>query len=214
MKEVLEALRVNFEGKEEIRKMLLHTPKYGNDDATPDGMVNEVFTMVRDAIYPHYTNPWGEPVTFAYLGVTAHYFHGQTTGATPDGRMARTPFADGSLSAYPGTDSKGPTAVIKSATKVDQSPALATLFNLKFHPAVLNDEESIRKFWALVKTYADMGGYHIQFNVVDRDTLLDAQRHPGNYKDLVVRLAGFSVFFVELAPQVQMEIISRTEHRW
>ncbi|MEE9504862.1 MAG: glycine radical domain-containing protein, partial [Thermodesulfobacteriota bacterium] len=78
----------------------------------------------------------------------------------------------------------------------------------------LNDEESIRKFWALVKTYADMGGYHIQFNVVDRDTLLDAQRHPGNYKDLVVRLAGFSVFFVELAPQVQMEIISRTEHRW
>ena len=214
MQEVLEALRVNFEGKEALRKMLLHTPKYGNDDDTADATVNEVFQLVKDAVYPHYTNPWGEPVAFAYLGVTAHYFHGQTTGATPDGRTACTPFADGSLSAYPGTDSKGPTAVIKSATKVDQSPALATLFNLKFHPAVLNDEESIRKFWALVKTYADMGGYHIQFNVVDRDTLLDAQRHPENYKDLVVRLAGFSVFFVELAPQVQMEIISRTEHCW
>jgi formate C-acetyltransferase len=214
MKEVLEALRVNFEGKEEIRKVLLHTPKYGNDDDTADSMVNEVFKMVKDAVYPHYTNPWGDTVTCAYLGVTAHYFHGQTTGATPDGRMACTPYADGSLSAYPGTDRKGPTAVIKSATKVDFSLALATLLNLKFHPAVLNDEASIGKFWALVKTYAEMGGYHIQFNVVDRETLIDAQRHPDNYKDLVVRLAGFSVFFTELSPQVQMEIISRTEHRW
>ena len=212
--EVLEALRVNFEGKQELRKMLLNAPKYGNDDDYADGVVREVFQIVRDAVYPHYTNSWGDTVAFAYLGVTAHYFHGQTTGATPDGRMAHTPYADGSLSAYPGTDCQGPTAVIKSATKVDYIPALATLFNLKFHPSALNDEERIRKFWALVKTYAELGGYHIQFNVVDRETLLNAQRHPENYKDLVVRLAGFSVFFVELSPQVQMEIISRTEHHW
>lgn len=214
MKEVLEALKVNFEGKQELRKILLNASKYGNDDEYADSTVNEVFQMVRDAVYPHYTNSWGDPVAFAYLGVTAHYFHGQTTGATPDGRMACTPFADGSLSAYPGTDHKGPTAVIKSATKVDYFPALATLFNLKLHPSTLSDEERIRKFWALVKTYAELGGYHIQFNVVYRETLLDAQRRPENYKDLVVRLAGFSVFFVELAPQVQMEIISRTEHHW
>ena len=214
MEEVLEALRVNFEGKQELHKTLLNAPKYGNDDDYADGVVREVFQIVREAVYPHYTNSWGDPVAFAYLGVTAHYFHGQTTGATPDGRMARTPYADGSLSAYPGTDCKGPTAVIKSATKIDHTPALATLFNLKFHPSALNDEERIRKFWALVKTYAELGGYHIQFNVVDRETLLDAQRHPENYKDLVVRLAGFSVFFVELSPQVQMEIISRTEHCW
>jgi len=212
MGEVLEALKVNFEGKQELQRKMMHAPKYGNDDDYPDSIVTGVFTMVKDAIYPHYTNPWGESVAFAYLGVTAHYFHGQTTGATPDGRMARTPYADGSLSAYPGTDSRGPTAVIKSATKVDHTPALASLFNLKYHPAALNDEDRIRKFWALVKTYAEMGGYHIQFNVVDRETLLDAQRHPENYKDLVVRLAGFSVFFVDLSPQVQMEIISRTEH--
>ena len=212
LEEVLYALKVNFEGKEGLHKMLLNLPKYGNDDDYADEIVNEVFQLVREAVYPHYTNSWGDPVAFAYLGVTAHYFHGQTTGATPDGRMARTPYADGSLSAYPSTDRKGPTAVIKSAAKVDYAPALATLFNLKFHPAVLSDEERIRKFWALVKTHAELGGYHIQFNVVDRETLLDAQRHPENYKDLVVRLAGFSVFFVELSPQVQMEIISRTEH--
>jgi formate C-acetyltransferase len=214
MSEVLEALKVNFEGKQEIRKLLLNAPKYGNDDDYADETVNEVFKMIREAIYPHYTNPWGEPVAFAYLGVTAHYFHGQTTGATADGRLARTPFADGSLSAYPGTDFKGPTAVIKSASKMDHAPALATLFNLKFHPTALDDEERVRKFWSLVKTYAELGGYHIQFNVVDKETLLDAQCHPEHYKDLVVRLAGFSVFFVELSPQVQMEIISRTEHRW
>jgi len=214
MQEVLEALRVNFKGKEGLRKILFNAPKYGNDDDYADGTVNEVFQLVKEAVYPHYTNPWGDTVAIAYLGVTAHYFHGQTTGATPDGRMACTPYADGSLSAYPGTDHKGPTALIKSATKVDHTPALATLFNLKFHPEVLNDEERVRKFWALVKTYAEMGGYHIQFNVVDKETLLDAQRNPEKYKDLVVRLAGFSVFFVELAPQVQMEIISRTEHHW
>ncbi len=214
MSEVLEALKVNFEGKQEIRKLLLNAPKYGNDDDYADETVNEVFKMIREAIYPHYTNPWGEPVAFAYLGVTAHYFHGQTTGATADGRLARTPFADGSLSAYPGTDFKGPTAVIKSASKMDHAPALATLFNLKFHPTALDDEERVRKFWSLVKTYAELGGYHIQFNVVDKETLLDAQCHPEHYKDLVVRLAGFSVFFVELSPQVQMEIISRTEHHW
>ena len=212
MGEVLKALEANFEGKQKLRRMLMNAPKYGNDDDYADRMVDEVFRMVKEAVYPHYTNPWGDPVAFAYLGVTAHYFHGQTTGATPDGRMARTPYADGSLSAYPGTDSRGPTAVIKSATRVNPAPALATLFNLKYHPAALSDEERIKKFWALVKTYAEMGGYHIQFNVVDRETLLDAQRHPENYKDLVVRLAGFSVFFVELSPQVQMEIISRTEH--
>lgn len=214
MEDVLFALQVNFDGKQELRKMLLHAPKYGNDDDYADGIVNEVFRMVRDAVYPHYTNPWGDTVSFAYLGVTAHYFHGQTTGATPDGRMAHAPYADGSLSAYPGTDTIGPTAVIKSATKMDYAPALATLFNLKLHPATLSDGERVKKFWNLVKTYAEMGGYHIQFNVVDRKTLLDAQRHPEHYRDLVVRLAGFSVFFVDLSPQVQMEIISRTEHRF
>jgi len=214
MDEVLEALRLNFEGKQEVRKLLLSAPKYGNDDDAVDSDVNEIFRMVKDTVYPHFTNPWGDAVSFAYLGVTAHYFHGQTTGATPDGRMARTPYADGSLSAYPGTDQRGPTAVIKSATKMDYTPSLATLFNLKLHPAALNDKERIKKFWALVQTYAERGGYHIQFNVIDRETLLDAQRHPENYKDLVVRLAGFSVFFVDLSSQVQMEIISRTEHKW
>ncbi len=214
MEDVFFALKANFDGKQKLRKMLLDVPKYGNDDDYADGIVNEVFQMVKDAVYPHYTNPWGDTVSFAYLGVTAHYFHGQTTGATPDGRMAHAPYADGSLSAYPGTDMIGPTAVIKSATKMDYTPALATLFNLKLHPATLSDGERIKKFWDLVKTYAEMGGYHIQFNVVDRETLLDAQRHPENYRDLVVRLAGFSVFFVDLSPQVQMEIISRTEHQF
>jgi len=211
MGELLDALKENFEGKEEIRQILMEAPKYGNDDDYADDMARKLFRFTNETIAKH-KNPWGDPLAPAYLGITAHYFHGATVGATPDGRKAYTPFADGSLSAYPGTDKNGPTAVIKSATKADTIPALCTLFNLKFHPLALKGRESLRKLLALIKTYFDLYGWHIQFNVVDRQTLLEAKKNPDNYRDLLVRVAGFSVYFVELAPSVQDEIISRTEH--
>lgn len=211
IRELMDALKRNFEGKEEIRQVLLEAPKYGNDNDYADDMVKELFRFTNDTIVKH-KNPWGDPMAPAYLGITAHYFHGAGVGATPDGRKAYTPFADGSLSAYPGTDKNGPTAVIKSATKADTIPALATLFNLKFHPIALKGRDSLKKLLALIKTYFDLYGWHIQFNVIDQQTLLDAKKNPDNYRDLLVRVAGFSVYFVELAPSIQDEIISRTEH--
>ncbi|MDY6973921.1 MAG: pyruvate formate lyase family protein, partial [Thermodesulfobacteriota bacterium] len=212
MRELKDALEANFEGEHSrIRKLAMDIPKYGNDIDEVDFLGRDLFDLITTTAMK-YKNPFGDPLLTAYLGITAHYFHGTGCGATPDGRKATTPFADASLSPYPGTDKRGATAVVKSATKVNPAPALSTLFNLKFHPSALKDEKSVRNFWNLVKTYSDRGGYHIQFNVVDRDTLIAAKEHPDDYKDLLIRVAGFSAYFVDLAPMVQDEIISRTEH--
>ncbi|MDY6973865.1 MAG: pyruvate formate lyase family protein, partial [Thermodesulfobacteriota bacterium] len=212
MRELKEAMEADFEGDHSrIRKLSMDLPKYGNDIDEVDFLGRDLFDLTTEIVM-NYKNPFGGPLLTAYLGITAHYFHGTGCGATPDGRKATTPFADASLSPYPGTDKRGPTAVVKSATKVEQAPALSTLFNLKFHPSALKDEKSVRTFWDLIKTYSDRGGYHIQFNVVDRDTLIAAKEHPEDYKDLLIRIAGFSAYFVDLAPIVQDEIISRTEH--
>jgi formate C-acetyltransferase len=140
-----------------------------------------------------------------------HFFFGQVDGALPDGREAEVPLADGSVSAFRGTDKHGPTAVLRSATKVDHVvQSESTLMNLKFSPGPLQTKEGKRKFNSMIKTYFDHYGHHVQFNIVNADTLLDAKKHPENYRDLVVRVAGFSAFFVELGPEVQDEIIGRT----
>ncbi|MDI7258901.1 MAG: glycyl radical protein [Thermodesulfobacteriota bacterium] len=210
MGKLLDALAANCEGYDELRKKLLDAPKYGNNDDYADTVMNRVFQLWNELVF-QYPNRWGAPQAPKYLGITAHYFYGKTVGATPDGRLAYTPFSDGSLSPYPGTDRKGPTAVIKSASSIDVNPTLCTLLNQKFHPAAIRGKGGLRKLLALVKTYFDLNGYHIQFNVVDRETLLDAKKHPEKHRDLVVRVAGFSAHFVELAPMIQDEIISRTE---
>jgi pyruvate-formate lyase len=136
---------------------------------------------------------------------------GAITGATPDGRLAGEVLADGSMSPMRGRDVNGPTAVIKSASKINQSRFASTLLNMKFHPSALSSTEDLRKLAFLIKTYFNLGGKHIQFNVVSRETLIEAQKHPENYRDLVVRVAGYSAYFVELAKPVQDEIIARTE---
>jgi formate C-acetyltransferase len=132
--------------------------------------------------------------------------------ALPSGRLARKSLADGSMSPAQGSDVHGPTAVIQSAGKVDQYPILATLLNIKFQPAVLRTREDLKKLVALVKTYFDFGGKHVQFNVIDQKTLLDAQIHPELHRNLIVRVAGYSAYFVELDRGVQDEIIKRTAH--
>lgn len=213
MKELAEALAADFQGDGygRIRKLCMDAPKYGNDIDEVDDILRDLFRRCNESAVKQ-KNAFGEPIAPLYLGILAHYSHGSCCGATPDGRPGYTPFADGSLSAYPGTDTQGPTALIRSAVKINPSPALATIFNMKFHPALFEKPEGMRKFWDLVKTYCDLGGYHIQFNVVDRQALIDAKAHPENYRDLLVRVAGFSVYFVDLSPVVQDEIIARTEH--
>lgn len=212
MAELLEALAVNFEGKEKLRQMLLAAPKYGNDDDYVDGIFNDLslWSQRRMAQERH---PLGVNQRVIRGGATKHYYYGKTLGALPDGRKAGEPLADGSLSPMRGVDLKGPTAVINSATKINHLEIVTnTLFNMKVSPGILETREGVRNFIALIKTYFNRGGYHIQFNTMGQEMLLEAKKHPEKYRELLVRVAGYSAYFVDLSPEVQDEIIARTEH--
>ena len=154
----------------------------------------------------------GEPYDPSMLSISTHTPFGKACGATPDGRRAGEPLADAVLSPMPGTDVHGPTAVILSATKIDCTPMRGGQLNLKFHPTALSGDAGAQKLIALIKTYFDLGGPHVQFNVVDSAMLREAQKHPEQYRDLMVRVAGFSAYWVELSPSLQEQIIARTEH--
>ena len=147
------------------------------------------------------------------ISISAHQPGGAVTGATPDGRKGGDILADASLSPDRGRDKNGPTAVFRSAMKVDQDPYQGTLMNMKLTPAMLSSEEDLRKLGAMVKTYLTHGGKHIQFNVVDRAEMEDAQRHPEEHSDLVVRVAGYSAYFTRLPVSIQNEVMDRTEQR-
>jgi pyruvate-formate lyase len=147
--------------------------------------------------------------------VGMHSYHGRRVGALPSGRPAGYALADGAVSPCQGADFKGPTATINSAGKIDHLPIFGTLFNMKFHPSALATKEDLVKFLGMLRTYFhDYGGKHIQFNVVSRETLEDAQVHPENYKNLVVRVAGYSALWNELDRTLQDEIIGREEKCW
>jgi formate C-acetyltransferase len=141
-----------------------------------------------------------------------HIYFGKVTGATPDGRKAGEPLSEG-VSPVQGADRKGPTAVIKSAAKIDHARTGGTLLNQKFTPQLLADEEGLDKLFHLIRAYFKLDGHHIQFNVVSSDMLRDAQKHPEKYRDLIVRVAGYSDYFVDLNVELQNEIIKRTEHK-
>lgn len=211
MRQLLEALRADFAGYEDIHRMLLDTPKYGNDDNYVDEIAREWY----DAFYEEHQkrqDALGRAARAMTISVTSHFPFGTVVGALPSGRKAHLPLADGSASPEPGTDKNGPAAVIRSAAKViDTTKYGSSLLNMKFHPTALATREGLRKLIALIKTYFDMGGHHVQFNVVSADTLRNAQLHPEEYQDLIVRVAGFSAFFIHLDKTVQNEIIRRTE---
>ncbi len=186
--------------------------KFGND-------VPEVDYFAREAAYFYtrplekYRNPRGGMFQAGLYPVSANVPLGAQTGATPDGRLAGTPVADG-VSPAAGRDTHGPTASCNSVSKLDHYIASnGTLFNMKFHPSALKGESGLESFVALVRGYFDQKGSHMQFNVVDRETLLDAQKHPERYKSLVVRVAGYSALFTTLSRSLQDDIISRTEQR-
>ena len=145
------------------------------------------------------------------LPTTCHVYFGGITGATPDGRLARTPLSEG-ISPTQGADRLGPTAVLRSAAKMDQARTCGTLLNMKVSPGVIEGDEGIAKLANLVRTYFRLGGHHIQFNVVNVETLREAQADPDGHRDLIVRVAGYSDYFCDLSRELQDEIIARTEH--
>ena len=213
MSQLKAALAANWQGNghEELRKEFLAAPKYGNDDDYVDSIAKELYQFWADTASTLDTRLGGKHMPAA-ISITSQAPGGALTGATPDGRYAGECLADGTMSAMRGRDTHGPTALIKSAAKIDQVPYQSTLMNLKFHPSALKGTEDLRKLSSLIKTYLSLGGKHVQFNVVSKDTLLEAQRHPEEHRDLVVRVAGYSAYFVQLTKAVQNEIIERTEH--
>jgi formate C-acetyltransferase len=210
MGDLLEALRDNFEGHERTRLMLWNkTPKYGNDDVYADEILAQVFDMFFDEINGR-PNTKGGAYRVNYLSTTCHVYFGSVTGATPDGRKAWEPHSDG-ISPAQGADRKGPTAVIKSAAKMDHARTGGTLLNQKFTPKIVEGPEGIDHMAHLVRSYFKLDGHHIQFNVVTAETLREAQAHPEKHRDLIVRVAGYSDYFCDLTPALQNEIIARTE---
>ena len=209
--EVLTALKNNFEGQEEMQyEMIYHTPKYGNDDDYADEQAVAVFEMFYDAVNGRPT-PRGGVHRINMLPTTSHVYFGNVTGATPDGRKAYVPLSEG-ISPFQGVDRQGPTAVIKSASKIDHLRTGGTLLNQKFSPEFFEDEGSYQKLTALIRSYFSLDGHHIQFNVVNAETLREAQKHPELHRDLIVRVAGYSDYFNDLGEDLQNEIIRRTEH--
>ncbi|MEM1552999.1 MAG: pyruvate formate lyase family protein [Candidatus Bathyarchaeia archaeon] len=215
MRQLKETLAVNWQGHEELRKICLKAPKYGNDYDYVDSIAADLLKFLIDEVgrYPNVARPVGGIIRgLGGASISSMWAGGAITGATPDGRCAGEPLADGTVSPVQGRDINGPTAVLKSALKVDQVSCSSTLLNMKFHPSTLKTTEDLRKLAALIKTYFIHGGKWIQFNVVDRETLLEAQKHPEKYRDLIVRVAGYSAYFTQLSRGVQDDIIRRTEH--
>ena len=211
MDELLRALASDFEGHERLRLLLWNrSPKYGNDDDHADDLLRRVFDLFYDAINGR-PNTKGGSYRVNYLSTTCHVYFGSVTGATPDGRKAWQPHSDG-ISPAQGADHCGPTAVLRSAAKMDHARTGGTLLNQKFTPDLLATDEGLTKLGQLVRTYFRLDGHHIQFNVVTAATLRKAQANPEQYRDLIVRVAGYSDYFCDLTRALQDEIIARTEH--
>jgi len=211
MDEVLQACAKNWEGEEKMRQYIRnHTPFFGNDDEYADTIAVRVYDDLVKAIEGR-PNTRGGKTQLNMLSTTCHNYFGSVCGATPNGRMAHFAISDGTSPAH-GSDSHGPTAVIKSLGKLDQTKSGGTLLNVRFVPQLLKREEDQKKLGSLIRTYFKFGGHHIQFNIVDTATLHDAQKHPDEYKDLLVRVAGYSDYFNDMTEQLQNEIIARTEN--
>ena len=211
MDELLVALAADFDGYERARQILLNrTPKYGNDDDYADGLMVRVFEAYFNAVDGRRNTKGGE-YHINLLPTTVHIYFGSVTGATPDGRRAWTPLSEG-VSPVQGADRHGPTAAVRSVAKMDHARTGGTLLNQKFTPQVLASEDGLDKLVQLIRGYFRLDGHHIQFNVVDADTLRVAQKNPEQFRSLIVRVAGYSDYFCDLSKTLQDEIIARTEH--
>ena len=210
MEELIEAMEHNFEGYERIANLVRNkTPKYGNDDDYADGIMKDVFNFYQKTVTGR-PNMKGGTYRVNMLPTTCHVYFGEVMNASPNGRLAQKPVSEG-ISPEKGADVNGPTAVIKSCAKMDHLRTGGTLLNQKFTPSVVAGEEGLTHMADLVRAYFNMDGHHIQFNVIDKETLIEAQKHPDDYKDLIVRVAGYSDHFRNLSKALQDEIIERTE---
>ncbi|BCV24887.1 glycyl radical protein [Gelria sp. Kuro-4] len=211
MKEIIEALKANWEGYEHLRQKCLRVVKYGNDQDEVDAVHRARMASYYDALEKNRT-PRGGTFHPGVISGCRYIKFGKLMGATPDGRKAREPLADG-VAPISGFDLKGPTAVVKSVAKLDHIRLTGGVtFNLKISPGMVDDRAGLLKWMELTKTYFEMGGMQIQYNIVSRAVLEDAQKHPEKHQDLIVRVAGYSAFFNELSREVQDTIIARTEH--
>ena len=206
----MQALDDNFEGHDRILNLVSNkTPKYGNDDEYADSIMRDVFEYYRSQVTGR-PNMLGGTYRINMLPTTCHVYFGDVMMASPNGRLAHKPVSEG-ISPEKGADTNGPTAVVKSCAKMDHLQTGGTLLNQKFTPSVVAGEEGLNQMANLVRTYFNMDGHHIQFNVIDKETLIQAQKHPEDYKDLIVRVAGYSDHFRNLSKALQDEIIERTE---
>lgn len=211
MDELLSAVAKNWEGEERMRQYIInHTPFFGNDNEEADRIAVRVYDDLVNAIEGH-PNTRGGKTQLNMLSTTCHNYFGTVCGASVNGRMAHFAISDGTSPAH-GADTQGPTCVVKSLGKLDQTKSGGTLLNVRFVPDMMKSETDLRKLGSLIRTYFTLGGHHIQFNVVDTQTLHDAQQHPERYRDLLVRVAGYSDYFNDMTPQLQNEIIARTEN--
>ena len=213
MQELLDALACDFEGREDIRKMLQDVPCYGNNDDYADSIGKDIDRAAGE--YAHrYSQELGVHLDLRYVPFTSHVPFGRVVSAMPNGRKAWSPLSDGS-SASQGADVNGPTAVLASnfATKnYDYRERAARLLNIKFTPKCLEGESGTRKLISFIRTFCDLKLWHVQFNVLNRETLLAAQKNPEKYRNLIVRIAGYSAYFVDLTPDLQADLIARTGH--
>ncbi len=210
MKELLDAVSSNFEGKENIHAMLKSAPKYGNDDDYVDDYFSDLSLWLQERLGQE-KNPFGSRLWSGRSGAVAHVTFGKVTGALPNGRKSGEPLADGFLSPAQGVDVNGPTAVFNSASKVNHvQNSTGALMNMKFELKTFDSKSKIFKLAAMLENFFQRGGFHIQINILDRETLLQAQKNPDQHQNLMVRVAGYSAFFVDLPRNVQDEIMSRT----
>ncbi|MFC1904226.1 glycyl radical protein [Chloroflexota bacterium] len=210
MAEIVDGMSKNWEGNEDLRDLLLNTPKFGNDDEYVDNIARDVCKKVNMEVQS-FKNIWGGSYMEDGTGAASYFRYSGLVGATPDGRKDRDPFNDGTVSPVAGTDMKGPTAVMNSVANIDHTATMTHLFNQKFLPELLQGDAK-DAFIAYLRSFVELHIHHIQFNVIDKKILLDAQLHPESYSDLVVRVAGFAAYFVDLNKAVQDQIINRTDH--
>ena len=209
MESLMEALKENWKGHDELRQFIWNrTPFFGNDDEYADSIMQRVYGSLLDAIDGK-RSPKGPTYHVNMLSTTCHIYFGKKLGATPNGRFAHVPESDGTSPSH-GADRRGPTAVVKSLSKMNQVKSGGTLLNQRFLPSVLDGDGGLEKMAGLIRTYFNLGGHHIQFNVVDTETLRKAQKNPDEYRGLLVRVAGYSDYFVDLDDHHQEEIIART----
>ena len=205
-----DALYKNWEGYEELQRLCLDAPKYGNNNDYVDSIGEQFWIDVKKQT-AHHISLFGEPVIVSGISISSHAPGGAATGATPDGRRAGETLADGSVSPVPGTDKNGPLAVLQSAMRMSKGWSV-NLLNMKLTPSSIKTQEDRLKLGSMIKVYLTNGGKHVQFNVVSSDTLKKAKTDKVTYRDLIVRVAGYSTYYVTLTDRIQNELIARTEH--